>query len=135
MSRVAEEVDLPVDLLSRLIAGSLPYFSQSSLREDKISCCQFIIKIMQNFCEKKTSDPFAESVFDPVYESLLSWLPTKNLPTDIQFRNTVMEALAWLCHGLPWNRYEELEKLTRTFQSAISKSPELMESFYQDWPY
>jgi len=132
MSRVAEEVDLPVDLLSRLIAGSLPYFSQSNLRDDKLSCCLFIIKIMQNFCEKKSTEPFAEAVFDPVYSSLISWLPNKAVPVDSKLRDKILESLAWLCHGLPWNRFDQLEKLTKMFQSNINKSPQLLEPFYQE---
>lgn len=103
MTKVAEEVDLPIELLTRLIAGSLPYFSKSTSTSEKIFCCQFITQIMKNFCEKKTSAPFLDTVFDPLYSSLLSWQNMKT-NTDLALRNKILESVAWLCHGLPWNR-------------------------------
>merc|ERR1712131_65429 len=112
------------------IAGSLPYFSKSTSTSEKIFCCQFITQIMKNFCEKKTSAPFLDTVFDPLYSSLLSWQNMKT-NTDLALRNKILESVAWLCHGLPWNRYDELEKLLKLFQANIVKSPELLEPFYQ----
>ena len=103
MTKVAEEVDLPIELLTRLIAGSLPYFSKSTSTSEKIFCCQFITQIMKNFCEKKTSAPFLDTVFDPLYSSLLSWQNMK-ANMDLALRNKILESVAWLCHGLPWNR-------------------------------
>ena len=107
MTKVAEEVDLPIELLTRLIAGSLPYFSKSTSTSEKIFCCQVITQIMKNFCEKKTSAPFLDTVFDPLYSSLLSWQNIKT-NTDLALRNKILESVAWLCHGLPWNRYDEI---------------------------
>ena len=107
MTKVAEEVDLPIELLTRLIAGSLPYFSKSTSTSEKIFCCQFITQIMKNFCEKKTSAPFLDTVFDPLYSSLLSWQNMKT-NTDLALRNKILESVAWLCHGLPWNRYDKI---------------------------
>ena len=55
MTKVAEEVDLSTNLLTRLIAGSLPYFSKAQLTAEKAACCRFITQIMKNYGDKEVS--------------------------------------------------------------------------------
>ena len=105
MTRVAQECDLPADLLSRLLAGSLPFFTKSESDRQRIACCQFITQIMKNFTEKEETlqKPFSDALFEPIYVSLSAWHETK--PTkSLVLRDRALESMTWLCHGLPWAR-------------------------------
>ena len=99
------ECDLPTDLLSRLMAGSLPFFTKSESDQSRVACCEFITQIMKNFTEKDEilQKPFSDSIFEPIYSSLSNWHESKN-PQSRVVRDRALESMTWLCHGLPWSR-------------------------------
>ena len=37
-------------------------------------------------------------------------------------RDRALESMTWLCHGLPWNRYDELRRLVKLYQTVIKEN-------------
>ena len=59
----------------------------------------------------------------------MAWIDQKPVSEDLKLKS--IESAAWLCHGLPWSRCDELEKLLKLYQSQILKNPDLIEALYQ----
>ena len=122
MSKIAEEINLSSSLLTRLVAGSQPYFGASLTAPERVECCNFITSIMRNYCDARHEDktPFLDGVFDSLYASLILWTEQKATSGQSdELRIKSLEAAAWLCHGLPWSRCDELEKLLKLYQERV----------------
>lgn len=135
ITRVAEECDLPGIILSRLLAGSLPFITKAENDQTRISCCAFITQIMKNFTEKEeiTDSPFPDSVFEPIFESLRQWFEQKPMRS-LVLRDRALESMTWLCHGLPWTKDDELIRLLKSYQSVLRENRSqinLVEPFFQ----
>ena len=93
MTRVARECDLPNSLLSRLMSGSLPFFSKAENDAAKVACCEFVTQIMKNFTEKDDvmQKPFAGtfySLYIPTFSQSV-WRNSQNLARQCTFENKV----------------------------------------------
>ena len=118
LSRVAEECDLAIDLIFRLLAGSQTYILNSEEIPDRINCCRFISKIMQNMMEKKGEENLIDqAVFDNLFSCLLQWHGLKN--NDLLLRDKSLEAATLLCYSMPWGRADRLTTLKNLYNPYL----------------
>ena len=122
MTKIAEEINLSSSLLTRLVAGSQPYFSASLTSPERVECCDFVTSIMRNYCDTSRHEdktPFLDGVFDSLYAELIKWTEQAKggAKENDELRIKSLESAAWLCHGLPWSRCDELERLLKLYQA------------------